>query len=135
HWALIPVFSLGVVFVGGLPSILSRSIKKMQRSIIRQNRDMSGTITESLRHIELARSLGLTDPEIRRLKEHTQGIYEVEIEKVRKVRSLSSFQAAILILLNRSILAVLLWLILRIHLSPGELICMQFHSTGIIGPL
>src|SRR5690606_29866599 len=86
HWALIPVFFIGVVFLGGLTSILSRSIKNMQRSIIRQNRDMSGTITESLRNIELVRSLGLTYPEIRRLKEHTQGIYEVEMEKVRKVR-------------------------------------------------
>lgn len=135
HWALIPVFFIGVVFLGGLTSILSRSIKNMQRSIIRQNRDMSGTITESLRNIELVRSLGLTYPEIRRLKEHTQGIYEVEMEKVRKVRSLSFFQGAILTLLKQSILFILLWLIFRNHLSPGELISMQFISTGIIGPL
>src|SRR5688500_2023151 len=53
HWALIPVFLIGVVFLGGLTSILSRSIKVLQRSLIRQNRQMSGTITESLRNIEL----------------------------------------------------------------------------------
>lgn len=50
HWALIPVFLVGVVLLGGLTSILSRSIKTLQRSLIRQNRQMSGTITESLRN-------------------------------------------------------------------------------------
>lgn len=72
HWALIPVFLVGVVLLGGLTSILSRSIKVLQRSLIRQNRVMSGTITESLRNIELVKSLGLTYPEIRRLKTHTR---------------------------------------------------------------
>ena len=135
HWALIPVFLVGVVFLGGLTSILSRSIKNLQRSLIRQNRNMSGTITESLRNIELVRSLGLTYPEIRRLQEHTKGIYEVEMAKVRKVRSLSFFQGSILTLLKQSILFILLWLIFRNVLSPGELISMQFISTGIIVPL
>lgn len=135
HWALIPVFLIGVVLLGGLTSILSRSIKTLQRSLIRQNRTMSGTITESLRNIELVRSLGLTYPEIRRLRRHTEAIYEVEMEKVRKVRTLSFFQGAILTLLKQSILFILLWLIFRDVLSAGELISMQFISTGIIGPL
>jgi len=135
HWALIPVFLIGVVLLGGLTSVLSRTIKNVQRSLIRQNRQMSGTITESLRNIELVRSLGLTYPEIRRLQTHTKEIYEVEMAKVRKVRSLSFFQGAILSLLKQSILFILLWLIFRNVLSPGELISMQFISTGIIGPL
>src|SRR5690606_6011363 len=113
HWALVPVFLIGVVLLGGLTSVLSRSIKNLQRSLIRQNRQMSGTITESLRNIELVRSLGLTYPEIRRLQTHTKEIYEVEMAKVRKVRSLSFFQGAILSLLKQSILFILLWLIFR----------------------
>lgn len=135
HWALIPVFLVGVVLLGGLTSILSRSIKVLQRSLIRQNRVMSGTITESLRNIELVKSLGLTYPEIRRLKKHTQDIYDLEMSKVRKVRTLSFYQGAILMLLRQSILFILLWLIFRKVLSPGELISMQFISTAIIGPL
>ena len=135
HWALIPVFFIGVVVLGGLTSILSRSIKTLQRSLIRQNRQMSGTITESLRNIELVKSLGLIYPEIRRLREHTKEIYELEMKKVKKVRTLSFFQGAILITLKQSILFVLLWLIFRKVLSPGELISMQFISTSIIGPL
>ncbi|SCY90292.1 ABC transporter ATP-binding protein [Flavobacterium caeni] len=135
HWALIPIFIVGVVVLGGLTSILSRSIKDLQRSLIRQNRQMSGTITESLRNIELVKSLGLTYPEIRRLRTHTQEIYDLEMAKVKKVRTLSFFQGGILILLKQSILFMLLWLIFHRILTPGELISMQFISTGIIGPL
>lgn len=135
HWALIPVFLIGVVLLGGLTSILSRSIKVLQRSLIRQNRQMSGTITESLRNIELVKSLGLTYPEIKRLRIHTQEIFDLEMQKVKKIRSLSFFQGSILIILKQSILFILLWLIFRKVLSPGELISMQFISTGIIGPL
>ena len=128
HWALIPVFLIGVVLLGGLTSILSRSIKALQRSIIRQNRQMSGTITESLRNIELVKSLGLTYPEIRRLRQHTQDIYDLEMGKVKKVRTLTFFQGAVLTLLKQSILFILLWLIFRKVLSTGELISMQFIS-------
>ncbi len=135
HWALIPVFLIGVVLLGGLTSLLSRSIKALQRSLVRQNRQMSGTITESLRNIELVKSLGLTYPEIRRLRTHTQEIYNLEMGKVKKVRSLTFLQGTVLTLLKQSILFILLWLIFRKVLSPGELISMQFISTGIIGPL
>ncbi|HEX5654091.1 MAG TPA: ABC transporter ATP-binding protein [Chitinophagaceae bacterium] len=135
HWALIPVFLVGVVLLGGLTSILSRSIKALQRSLIRQNRQMSGTITESLRNIELVKSLGLTWSEIRRLRQHTQDIYDLEMSKVKKLRTLTFFQGSILTVLKQSILFILLWLIFRKVLSPGELISMQFISTAIIGPL
>jgi len=135
HWALIPVFLIGVVLLGGLTSILSRSIKALQRSLVRQNRQMSGTITESLRNIELVKSLGLTYPEIRRLRQHTQDIYDLEMKKVKKVRTLTFLQGTVLTILKQSILFILLWLIFRKVLSPGELISMQFISTAIIGPL
>ena len=135
NWLLIPVFLIGVVLLGGLTSLLSRSIKVLQRSIVRQNRQMSGTITESLRNIELVKSLGLTYPEIRRLRQHTQDIYDLEMGKVKKLRMLTFLQGTVLTVLKQSILFILLWLIFRKVLTTGELISMQFISTGIIGPL
>ena len=107
----------------------------MQRSINRETNKMSGVITESLRNIELVKSLGLTFPEIRRLKEQTQKIYNLEMQKVRKVRTLGFLQGTILNLLRQSILFILLWLIFRNVLTTGELISMQFISTTIFGPL
>ncbi|MES1223309.1 MAG: ABC transporter ATP-binding protein, partial [Bacteroidota bacterium] len=135
HWALIPVFLIGVVVLGGLTSLLSKKIKTIQRTVVKQTNKMAGAITESLRNIELVKSLGLTFPEIRRLRIYTQKIFDLEMEKTRKVRTLSFLQGTVLNLLKQSILFILLWLIFRHVLSPGELISMQFISTSIIGPL
>lgn len=135
HWLLIPVFLVGILVLGGLTGLLSKKIKQLQRSINRETNQMSGAITESLRNIELVKSLGLTYPEIRRLRVQTQKIFDLEMMKVRKVRSLSFLQSTSLTLLRQSILFILLWLIFRNALSTGELISMQFISTTIFGPL
>ncbi|MNS19663.1 putative multidrug export ATP-binding/permease protein [compost metagenome] len=135
HWSLIPVFLIGVLVLGGLTGLLSRKIKTIQRSIVRETAEMSGAITESLRNIELVKSMGLTYPEIRRLKEHTQKIFDLEIAKVKKVRTLSFLQGTALNLLRQSILFILLWLIFRNVLSAGELVSMQVIINIIFGPL
>ncbi len=135
HWALVPVFLVGILVLGGLTGLLSGKIKTLQRSINRETNRMSGVITESLRNIELVKSLGLTFPEIRRLHEHTQRIFELEMVKVRKVRMLSFLQGSALGLLKQSILFMLLWLIFRNLLAPGELIAMQFITAQIFTPL
>ena len=135
HWALIPVFLIGVLVLGGLTGMLSKKIKVIQRAVNRETFRMSGSITESLRNIELVKSLGLTFPEIKRLGEQTLKIFKLEMEKVRRVRSLSFLQGGTLSLLKHSILFTLLWLIFRDVLSTGELISMQFISTAIFVPL
>lgn len=135
HWALIPVFLIGVLVLGGLTGLLSKKIKTLQRSINKETNRMSGLITESLRNIELVRSLGLTFPEIRRLRGHTLKIFQLEMEKTKRVRTLSFLQGSVLNLLRQSILFILLWLIFRDVLTTGELITMQFISTTIFGPL
>src|SRR6476620_1746936 len=135
NWLLIPVFIVGVLFLGGLTGILSRKIKTIQRSINRETNIQAGLITESLRNIELVKSLGLTFPEIRRLKERTKGIFDLEMFKVRQVRTLSFMQGSSMNILKQSILFILLWLIFRNYLSTGELIATQFISTAIFAPL
>ena len=135
HWALIPVFLIGVVWLGGLTGLLSRKIKTIQRSVIQETNKMSGTITESLRNIEFVKSMGLTWPEIKRLKTFTGNIFNLEIKKVKKIRTLFFLQRSVLLILKESILFILLWLIFRHLLTTGELIAMQFISTRIMFPL
>ena len=135
NWMLIPVFLIGILLLGSLTGLLSKKIKTVQRSINRETNKMSGVITESLRNIELVKSLGLTFPEIRRLRDQTQKIFDLEMYKVKKVRTLSFLQGSTLNILKQSILFILLWLIFRNELSTGELISMQFISTSIFGPL
>jgi ATP-binding cassette subfamily B protein len=134
-WLLVPVFVAGVLILGGLTGLLSREIRTQQRSIVRETNRNSGFITESLRNVELIRSLGLTYAEIRRLQERTEHIFALEMEKVKRVRLLSFLQGTTLSLLKLAVLFALLWLIFRNVLSTGELIAMQFISVAIFGPL
>ncbi len=135
HWALIPVFLIGVVWLGGLTGLLSKKIKTIQRSVIQETNRMSGAITESIRNIEFVKSMGLTWPEIKRLRTFTGNIFNLEMQKVRKIRTLTFLQKSVLLLLKESILFILLWLIFRNVLTTGELIAMQFISTRIMFPL
>lgn len=132
---MVPVFIVGIVVLGSLTSWLSTKIKTVQRAINKETGRFSGVITESLRNIELIKSLGLTFPEIKRLKAQTQKIYDLEMLKTRKVRTLSFLQGTTMNVLKQSILFILLWLIFHKELSTGQLISMQFISTSIFGPL
>ncbi len=135
HWLLIPVFVIGVLVLGGLTGLLSQQIRTTQRAIVRETRRLYGTMTESLRNIELVKSLGLTFPEIRRMQRYTQNIFDLEMEKVRRVRTLSYVQGAIINVLKQSILFILLWLIFRDVLTAGELVSLQVIINTIFGPL
>jgi ATP-binding cassette subfamily B protein len=135
NWLLVPVFFVGVLMLGSLTGLVSKRIKGIQKSINRQTDRQAGVITESLRNIELVKSLGLTFVEIRRLNDQTRRIYNLEMQKAKKVSSLSFLQGNMLNLLKQSILFMLLWLIFRKVLSTGELIAMQFISTAIFTPL
>lgn len=135
HWLLIPVFVFGVLVLGGLTGLLSEKIKSTQRTIVRQTAKILGAMSESLRNIELVKSLGLTFPEIRRLRVQTEEIYELEMMKAKRVRMLSFLQGSIIGLLKQSILFILLWLIFRKSLTTGELISIQLILNSIFTPL
>ncbi len=134
-WLLVPIFTLGVVLLAVISGLLSRRIKSIQKAIVRETSKMAGQITESLRNIELIKSLGLTYSETKRLKGYTQRIYDLELDKVKRVRSLAFLQGTAINLLRHSILFILLWLIFRHTLSAGEMISMQFLIATIFSPL
>ena len=106
-----------------------------QRSINLETYKISGAITESLRNIELVKSLGLTYPEIRRIWDQNLKIFNLEMIKVKRIRLLTFLQGTTLAILKQSILFILLWLIFHKVLTTGELISMQFIATIIFGPL
>ena len=134
-WALVPVFLIGLLVLGGLSGLLSRQIRGQQRSINRETTRNAGFITESLRNVALIKSLGLTFREIRRLEAKTEAVFELEMAKVRHIRWLTFWQGSTLSLLKLSVLFTLLWLIFKDVLSTGELIAMQFIAVAILAPL
>ena len=81
HWSMAPAYLLTVPLLGGLSSVLSRKIKEVQKHIVRETTALAGATTESLRNIELVKSLGLAQQEIARLNATTAKILKLELEE------------------------------------------------------
>ncbi|MBL7831008.1 MAG: ABC transporter ATP-binding protein [Saprospiraceae bacterium] len=134
-WILVPIYLLAIVLLGTLISFLSKKIKIIQKLIVTETTMLAGSTTESLRNIELIKSLGLTEHEVERLNKNTFKILGLELTKVKKVRSLNFVQGTMINLFRQSILFILMWFIFQNVLSPGELITMQFFSFFLFGAL
>ena len=64
HWVIAPVFLMTVPVLGIISSVLSKRIKAIQKVIVAETNALAGSTTESLRNIELVKSLGLGQQEI-----------------------------------------------------------------------
>lgn len=135
HWLIAPVYFTAVPLLGFISSFLSKKIKTIQKKIVNETTALAGSTTESLRNIELVKSLGLADQEINRLNATTVRILGLELKKVRYVRSISFVQGTFVNLLRSSILFLLLYLIFADTLTIGELFSLQIYSFFIFGPL
>jgi ATP-binding cassette, subfamily B, bacterial len=135
HWSIPFVYIGGAVILSVLISFLSKKIKVVQKSIVQETTALAGSTTESLRNIELVKSLGLTDQEIKRLNKNTFKILGLEIKKVKSLRSLSFIQGTFVNLLRQAIVFILLLLIYDTLITPGEYISLLFYSFFIFGPL
>ncbi|HEX8984380.1 MAG TPA: ABC transporter ATP-binding protein [Bryobacteraceae bacterium] len=135
HWSVAPAYLLTVPLLGGLSSILSRKIKDVQKHIVRETTALAGATTESLRNIELVKSLGLAQQEIERLNTTTHKILKLELKKVRYLRSLSFVQGTCVNLLRTSILLLMLYLIFTQRISVGQFFSLFIYSFFIFGPL
>jgi ATP-binding cassette subfamily B protein len=135
HWLIAPIYFASIPLLGIMSSFLSRKIKVIQKTIVAQTASLAGSTTESLRNIELVKSLGLAEQEIERLNATTGKILQLELKKVRFIRSLSFLQGTFVNLLRSSILFVLLYLIFRDKLTLGQLFSLQIYSFFIFGPL
>jgi ATP-binding cassette subfamily B protein len=96
---------------------------------------LAGATTESLRNIELIKSLGLTNQEVIRLNDATQKILELELTKVKKIRSIAFVQGTLVNFLRQSILFSLLYLIFQNEINVGQLMTLQFYSFFVFNPL
>jgi ATP-binding cassette subfamily B protein len=135
HWSIMPVYLGGVLVLGVVTNLLSKRIKAIQKNIVKETTQLAGTTTESLRNIELVKSLGLTEQEVKRLNNNTYKILGLELRKVKSIRTLSFFQGTLVNFLRQIITFTLVWLIYRNILTTGELIALQFYSFFIFGPL
>ncbi|MEO8962620.1 MAG: ABC transporter ATP-binding protein, partial [Ginsengibacter sp.] len=135
NWIIMPVYVIGILAIAVVTSLLSKKIKVIQKTIVAQTNTLAGTTTESLRNIELIKSLGLTNQEVTRLNNNTFKILKLELRKVKSIRTLSFIQGTMVNFLQQIITFTLLWLIFQDSISPGEYLSLTFYGFFLFGPM
>jgi ATP-binding cassette subfamily B protein len=133
--------SLPLIYFGGIflltviSNLLSKKVKVIQKNIVGQTTALAGATTESLRNIELVKSLGLTTQEVGRLNKNTFKILGLELTKVKRIRSISFIQGTFVNTLRQVILFMLMYFIYGGKMDEGQLVTMQIFSFFVFGPL
>jgi ATP-binding cassette subfamily B protein len=134
-------YKVTIIYFTAIPIIsfvswfLSRKIKTIQQKIVGETTALAGSTTESLRNIELVKSLGLASQEIERLNKTTYKILGLELKKVKYVRSMSFVQGTTVNLVRSIMVVVLLILIFENTISAGQYFSFLFYSFFLFGPL
>ncbi len=135
HWSIPVAYLVGITLLTFITNALSKKIKIIQKNIVGQTTALAGSTTESLRNIELVKSLGLTRQEVERLNKNTYKILGLELTKVKRIRSISFIQGTFVNTLRQVILFILMWLIFKDKMDAGQLVTMQIFSFFVFGPL
>jgi ATP-binding cassette subfamily B protein len=135
HPGLIFIYLGSAGLLSFITNKLSKRIKKVQSKIVKETNQLAGSTTESLRNIELVKSLGLSTQETERLNDTTRKILSLELKKVRQIRSINFVQGTFVNLMRQSIMFFLMYLLFHQVLTVGQIMTLQFYSFFIFGPL
>ena len=140
-YSLTVSYKVTLVYFAAVPIIaltswlLSKKIKVVQKSIVKETTALAGSTTESLRNIELVKSLGLANQEIGRLNNTTYKILDLELKKVKYVRGMSFLQGTTVNFIRSVMVVILLMLIFDNEISAGKYFTFLFYSFFLFGPL
>ncbi|MEO7978214.1 ABC transporter ATP-binding protein [Flavobacterium sp.] len=129
------IFLVTAPIIALVSSYLGKKIKIVSRKIVNQTNALAGSTTESLRNIELVKSLGLTYQEEKRLNLNTFKILQFELQKVRFIRSLSFIQGTTVHFLRTCVVFTLYYFLFGDKIIIGDLLTMVFFTFFIFGPL
>ena len=129
------IFLVTAPIIALVSSYLGKKIKIVSKKIVNQTNALAGSTTESLRNIELVKSLGLTYQEEKRLNLNTFKILQLELQKIRFIRSLSFIQGTTVHFLRTCVVFTLYYFLFGGKIIVGDLLTMVFFTFFIFGPL
>jgi ATP-binding cassette, subfamily B, bacterial len=129
------IFILTAPIIAFVSSYLGKKIKVVSKNILSQTNALAGATTESLRNIELVKSLGLTHQEESRLNLNTLKILRLEIQKIRFIRSLSFIQGTTVHFMRTCVVFTLYYFVFDGKILVGDLLTMTFFTFFIFNPL
>ncbi len=135
HWSVGLTYLLTIPAMGAITYLTSRRIKAAQKEIVAEMAGLAGSTTETLRNVELVKSLGLEKQETSRLNNVNDKILNLELKKVKLIRFLSFIQGTMINLMRSIILLLMLWLIFARDITLGQFFSILFYSFFIFNPL
>jgi len=135
HWSIALMYAFAIPAIAISIFVLSRKIKAAQKAIIAETADLAGSTTETLRNVELVKSLGLEAQEVGRLNSLNEKILQLELKKIRLIRTLSFIQGTLVNAVRSALILLMLWLIFQKAMSLGEFFSLLFYSFFIFFPL
>ncbi len=135
HPLLGMVFLVLTPFIGFVTMMLSRKIRSPQQTIVAHQSSLAGFTTETLRNVELVKSLGLEAQEIHRLNQANDNILSLELKKVKLIRTFRFFQGSIISSMRVILMIFMLWLIYSGEITIGEFFTLFLYSFYLFSPM
>lgn len=135
HWVVGVAYLLVIPILGGTTVFLSRRIKAAQKEIVKEAADLAGSTTETLRNVELVKSLGLEAQETARLNNVNDVILALELKKIRIIRAFSFMQGTLVNAMRSLIMFLMLWLVFTSGITLGQFFTLLFYSFFLFNPL
>lgn len=135
YWGIALAYGLSAPIIALVIYFLSNKVKVIQERIVKETISLAGSTTESLRNIELVKSLGLSDQEISRLNTTTKKILDLELQKLKYIRSISFIQGTIINFIRTLIQLFMFALIFKGIITVGQFFSLLIYSFFIFEPL
>lgn len=135
NWIIGAVYLSLIPIIGFFTFIISKRIQAAQKNISRESAELAGSTTETIRNVELVKSLGLDKQEINRLNEVNDKILNLELDKVKIIRKLSFMQGTLINSMRALLLFIMLFLIFKGEISLGQFFSLYIYSFFIFTPL
>jgi ATP-binding cassette, subfamily B, bacterial len=134
-WMIATAFILSIPILATTIFLISRKIRAAQEMVIKETAALAGSTTETIRNVELVKSLGLENQEIKRLNDVNEQILQLELRKIRLVRTLSFIQGTLINALRSGLSFLMLWLTFTQAITLGEFFSLLFYSFFIFQPM
>lgn len=135
HWLVGVVYIAIVPLLGLTTLVISRRVRTASQKIVAETASLAGATTETLRNVELVKSLGLERQETARLNGVNEQILGLELKKITLIRTLSFIQGTMVNATRSALLLLMLWLIYNGQISLGEFFTLMFYSFAVFSPL
>ncbi len=135
YWVVPIIFAGMVLLIGTITLLFSKKIKTIQKIIVAETTALAGATTESLRNIELVKSLGLAGQEVGRLNATTEKILKLELKKLQYLRTLDFIQGTVTNAARAGLYLFLFYLVFSQKITLGQYLSLNIYSFWLFFPL